>query len=93
MHTRRLAGVLLLRQIPVCSSDLENKLAGRVGHPSLCDAGAYSCEVAAMSIKNIGMIKEIYPARRPTSPCPALAEMNVISLSACAIYGHKFDGK
>jgi hypothetical protein len=64
MHTRWLAGVLLLRQIPVCSSDLENKLAGRVGHPSLCDAGAYSCEVATMSIKNIEIIKKLYPARR-----------------------------
>ena len=39
MHTRRLAGVFLLRQIPVCNSGLENKLAGRVGHPSLRDAG------------------------------------------------------
>jgi hypothetical protein len=68
MHTRWLAGVLLLRQIPVCSSYLENKLAGRVGHPSLCDAGAYSCEVTAMSIKNIERIKKVYPAEayRPT---------------------------
>ena len=51
MHTRWLTGVILLRQIPVCSADLENKLAGGVGHPSLCDAGAYSCEVNVMSIK------------------------------------------
>jgi hypothetical protein len=35
-----------------------------VGHPSLCDAGAYSCEVTAMSIKNIGRIKKVYLPRR-----------------------------
>jgi hypothetical protein len=88
-HTRWLTGVLRLRQIAVCSSDPENKLAGRVGHPSLCDAGAYSCEVSAMSIKNIETIKTIYVSRRTLGSITVPKVTKLVLLSARSINGHE----